>query len=264
MQPDMKPILFNTPPEFEEIEIYPIHDVHYGNAQFDMARWKKLKEEILAQPNRYCVFVGDMMEMAVPNSKSDMFYQTAPPEAQKEWIAYEMGELKDRIVAVVSGNHEHNRATKVCGLYPLYDACCWARIQDRYRENFAVVDIGVGTRRGSSGGQKRQYHYVGYVTHKAKELKNWSTADTLEGFDFLLYGHDHDPKEHARAHLVYDAKNKNVITKTVETVNCGSFLTYGGYAARAAYRPPADKLYKIALCPQNHTEKRVKTVGFYL
>ena len=54
-----------------------------------------------------------------------------------------MNELRDRIIAVVSGNHEQNRATKICGLFPLYDACCWARIQDRYRENFAVVDIGV-------------------------------------------------------------------------------------------------------------------------
>lgn len=257
---DMKPILFNCPKEFETIEIYPIHDLHYGNAQFDSNKWKKLKEEILSQPNRYCILVGDLMEMAVPNSKSDMFTQTVPPDAQKEWISYEMGELKERIVAIVSGNHEHNRATKLCGLYPLYDACCWARIQDKYRENFAVVDIGVSDKKSSG----KQYRYVGYVTHKAKDLKNWSTADTLEGFDFLLYGHDHDPKEHSRAHLVYDNKNKQVTSKCVETVNCGSFLTYGGYAANAAYRPPSDKMYKIILCPTKMREKKIETVGFYL
>ena len=261
MQPDMKPIMFNTPLEFDEIEIYPIHDLHYGNRQFNLDKWKKLKEEILSQPNRYCVMVGDMMEMAIPGSKSDVFHQTVPPDAQKEWVAYEMGELKDRINAVVSGNHEHNRATKICGLYPLYDACCWAKIQDRYRENFAVVDIGVGNRGGSD---KRQYHYVGFLTHKARDMKNWSTVDTLEGFDFLVYGHDHDPKEHSRAHLVYDSKNKNVITKQIETVNAGSFLKYGDYAARAAYRPPSDKLYKIILCPRNRTEKRMATLGFYV
>lgn len=257
---DMKPILFNCPKEFDTVKVYPIHDVHYGNAQFDMNRWKKLKAEILAQPNRYCIFVGDLMEMAVPNSKSDMFSQTVPPDAQKEWISYEMGELKDRIIAVVSGNHEHNRATKLCGLYPLYDACCWAKIQDKYRENFAAVDIGVGDRKCAG----KQFHYVGFVTHKAKDMKNWSTADTIEGFDFLLYGHDHDPKEHARAHLVYDTKNKMVSTKCVETVNCGSFLTYGGYAARAPYRPPSDKMYKIILCPTKTREKKIETVGFYL
>jgi predicted phosphodiesterase len=261
MQSDMTPVLFNCPRDFRSVEIYPIHDLHYGNEQFDLAKWKRLKEEILSQPNRYCVLVGDLMEMAVPNSKSDVFSQTVPPDVQKEWISYEMEQLKERIIAVVGGNHEHNRATKLCGLYPLYDACCWARIQDRYRENFAVIDIGVGAR---SGVQQRQYHYVGFATHKAKELKNWSTVDTLEGFDFMLYGHDHDPKEHARAHLVYDTKNKNVLTKTVETVNCGSFLTYGGYAARAAYRPPADKLYKLVLCPKNDTDKQMKTIGFYL
>lgn len=261
MQADMKPILFNVPVEIGEVEIYAIHDLHYGNRQFNLDKWKKLKEEILSEQNRFCVMVGDMMEMAVPNSKSDMFYQTVPPEAQKEWISYEMGELKDRIIAVVSGNHEHNRATKLCGLYPLYDACCWARIQDRYRENFAVIDIGVGKRFGS---KVRQYHYVGFLTHRAKELKGWSTVDTLEGFDFLVYGHDHDPKEHARGHLVYDPQNKQVRTKSVETVNAGSFLEYGDYAARAAYRPPSDKLYKLVLCPRNDTDKKIQTIGFYL
>jgi predicted MPP superfamily phosphohydrolase len=260
MQADMKPIIFNTPPEFEEIEIYAIHDLHYGNRQFNLSKWKKLKEEIMSEPNRYCVMVGDMMEMAIPGSKSDCFYQTVPPEAQKEWVAYEMGELADRIIAVVSGNHEHNRATKICGLYPLYDACCWARIQDRYRENFAVVDIAIGKRRGTL---PRQYHYVGFLTHKARDLKGWSTVDTLEGFDFMVYGHDHDPKEHARGHLVYDTKNKVVTTKSIETVNAGSFLEYGDYAARAAYRPPSDKLYKLVLCP-NRDDKLIRTVGFYL
>lgn len=261
MQHDTQPILFNAPIEFDEIEIYAIHDLHYGNRQFNLDKWKKLKSEIMAAPNRYCVMVGDMMEMAIPGSKSDCFYQTVPPEMQKEWISYEMNELKDRIIAVVSGNHEHNRATKICGLYPLYDACCWARIQDRYRENFAVIDIGVGKR---SGIKTRQYHYVGFLTHKARDLKGWSTVDVLEGFDFMVYGHDHDPKEHARGHLIYDPYNKQVRTKSIETVNAGSFLEYGDYAARAAYRPPSDKLYKIILCPRGNAEKRIRTVGFYL
>lgn len=261
MQADTKPIIFNAPMEFDEIEIYPIHDLHYGNAQFNMSKWKKLKAEILNQPNRYCVMVGDLMEMAVPGSKSDVFSQTVPPEAQKEWVSYEMGELAERIIAVVSGNHEHNRATKLCGLHPLYDACCWARIQDRYRENFAVADIGVGSYRHTT---HRQNRYAAFLTHKAKEMKNWSTADTLEGFDFMVYGHDHDPKEHSRSHLVYDYINKTVRTKRIETVNAGSFLEYGGYAAREAYRPPSDKLYKIVLCPVRSNEKAIRTVGFYL
>lgn len=260
MYPDMKPIIFKSDKDVKEIEIYPIHDLHYGNEQFDMNKWKSMKAEILEQPNRYCVMVGDLMEMAVPGSKSDVFSQTVPPEAQKEWVAYEMGELRDRILAVVAGNHEQNRATKLCGLHPLYDACCWAKIQDRYRENFAVLDISVGNTKSND----KQYHYAGFLTHRAKELKNWSTADTLEGFDFVLYGHDHDPKEHSRSHLLYDAKNKVVSVKQIETVNCGSFLTYGGYAARAAYRPPSDKTYKLIISPSPRNRKRIYTMGFYL
>ena len=80
----------------------------------------------------------------------------------------------------------------------------------------------------------------------------------------MIYGHDHDPKEHARAHLVYYPQNKSIRTKSIETINAGSFLEYGDYAARAAYRPPSDKLYKIVLCPRSEVDKRMKTVGFYL
>lgn len=47
------------------------------------------------------------------------------------------------------------------------------------------------------------------------------------------------------------------------TVNCGSFLNYGGYAARAAYRPPSDKMYKLILRSKGD-KKQIQTVGFYL
>lgn len=31
MLPETKPILFNCPKEFDEIEIFPVHDLHYGS-----------------------------------------------------------------------------------------------------------------------------------------------------------------------------------------------------------------------------------------
>ena len=55
MYSDNKPIVFDAPAEFKEIDIYPTHDLHYGNEQFDLNKWKKLKAEILEKPNRYCV-----------------------------------------------------------------------------------------------------------------------------------------------------------------------------------------------------------------
>lgn len=254
----MKPILFNTPAELNEIELYVIHDLHMGNYLFDGKKWDRLKKHILETENAFCLFAGDAMENAVPGSKSDVFSQLFNPEDQKEWFADQLKQLADRTVCVIDGNHERNRSTKLCGLYPLYDCCQYAGIKDRYRPHFAFADIGVGS--GGHGKQK-QIHYVGYIVHRAKDLKNFSTADMVDGIDFMVFGHDHDGRDHPRARLSYDSKNKSVSIKSVETINSGSFLNYGGYAADGAYRPNSPKMYKMILSGQG---KKIDTVGFYI
>ena len=77
----------------------------------------------------------------------------------------------------------------------------------------------------------------------------------------MFYGHDHDPKDHPRAKLVYDTKNKFVSIKNIEIIDGGAFLEYGGYAATAPYRPASSKMYKIVFDGKN---KYIKTVGFYV
>lgn len=259
MLSDFQPIIINTPKEFPFIEIYFLHDLHKGNALFDEKKWDGIKKEIMAEPYRYAVHIGDALENAIPGGKSDVFYQTMPPQEQKEWYTEQLIDMGEKTLLVVDGNHERNRTTKVCGMFPLYDACLAAGIKDRYRPHFALLDIGVGAHKDAGVG--KPVRYFGYCIHKAKDQRNFSSADTIDGIDFFAYGHDHDPKEHPRAKLVYDAKNKKLTNKSVETINSGSFLTYGGYAADNAYRPTSDKVYKLIL---DGEKKRLSTVGFYI
>lgn len=258
MRNDYEPILVNTPKEFSCIELYVVSDLHYGSKQFDNNKWNKLKEEILDRPNRYMIFAGDAMENAVPGSKSSVFDQNVPPHEQREWVVQQLTELKDRTIAVVDGNHERNRSTKLAGLYPLYDACLLAGIGEAYRPHFAFVDIGVGARRKDPS---QQTHYVAYVVHRAKDTKQYSSADFVDGIDLMAFGHDHSSHDMPRGKLVYDAKLKQVRQATVEVLDSGSFLRYGGYAADGAFRPAPEKLYKATLFGD---EKRIVTTGFYL
>lgn len=258
MRNDYEPILVQTPKEFGWIELYVISDLHYGNAQFDEKKWDKVKREILDAPNRFMVFAGDAMENAVPGSKSSMFDQRVPPHEQREWVVKQFSELRDRILAVVDGNHERNRSTRLVGAYPLYDACLIAGIEDVYRPHFAFVDIGVGTRKKDAS---QQTHYVVYVVHKAKDTKQYSSADFIDGIDILCAGHDHTSKDMPRGKLVYDAKLKQIRQASVEHLDAGSFLSWGGYAVDNAFRPTSDKLYKATLFGD---EKRILTTGFYV
>ena len=259
MYPETKPILFNCTKSAETAEIYPIHDLHYGNECFNERRFNALINIILAAPNRFVIFLGDLLENAIPRGKSDMFTQTCSPHEQKEYITELFRTLKDRTIAITDGNHEINRTTKAAGMYPLYDCACIAGIEDKYRTAYAVMDIAVG--QGYKHMPSKSAHYVGFATHKAKALKNFASVDALEGIDFFLYGHDHEPTDHPRGKLVYNPQKKAVTFRSVDVINCGSFLSYGGYGARSGYRPKSEKLYKLIL---HSVTKQIETVGFYL
>lgn len=241
---EYKPIIYNTPQEFDEIELFFAHDIHHGSSQCDNKKWERFKRMVMERPNRYIIWVGDYCENAITGSKSDIYAQVAPPWAQKEWLSEQFIELKERTVCIVPGNHESNRITRTCGLYPVYDCAKDAGLQNLYRQTFAFVDIGVG--KGGHGAGK-QTRYVGYVTHKLKDCKNYNGSLSVDGIDFAAYGHDHAPKSQPRGKLVYDHKNKAVVQRDVEVIDSGSFLSYGGYAVDNAYVPNSTKLFYLVL-----------------
>lgn len=255
MQDDYKPILFNAPKDAPYIDVYFIHDIHYGSDMFESRRWNALKREIAENPLAYILWIGDCLEYATPNSKSDVFYQRVPPHEQKMWLRDQFIDLEGKTIAVIPGNHERNRSTKTCGMFPLYDACVMAGIESAYRPHFALVDIGVGTRERSGKSKPQQNRYFGYIVHKASNQVKFGMPDTIDGIDFFAYGHDHDPKSHPRGKLVYDPTRKELREKTVRVINSGSFLKYGGYGSDEGYRPNAGVRYTLHLSGQ---EKRMR------
>ena len=255
--PDETPIIVNLPKEIEYADIYFLHDVHFGSELFDERKWKSVKRKIQQDEMAYICWIGDLMENAIPTSKSDVFSQKFTPAQQKEWAAQELFELRGKTISVVAGNHEHNRTTRTCGLYPMYDVCLLAGVDDKYRDTIAYLDIGVGTRKDA---RNKQVHYFGQTQHAARDAKVCGTSDYTDGIDFFAFGHDHCPQDRPRAKMVFDQHNKVVYKRNVENLNSGSFCKYGGYGARAAYRPQSDKMYKLRLFGG---EKQMESTGFY-
>lgn len=254
---ETKPIIIDKP-EFDTIELYAIHDLHYGNEFFNDHRWNKLCKMILDKPNALVCFVGDLMENAVQGSKSDIFSQRATPLEQQQFVEATFKQFADRCVGIVDGNHEFNRSTRNCGLFPLYSAACIARIDHLYRSAYAVIDIGFGNH------NKRMSRAVGLLTHQAKDLKSFASVDATEGFDFMFCGHDHEPKDHPRAHTCYDRQRREISTRNIEFIDNGAFLDFGGYGARAGWRPKSTKMWRIVFYSKPHRQKEVETVGFYV
>lgn len=251
------PILINLPKELERVEILIAADVHTGSAEFDEARWAKF-EELLKQPDKYVIFAGDQMEYATRSSKSDVYTQTLSPSQQKRWWIEHLKAYKEKVLCIVDGNHEYNRASRDADDFPLFDIALALGIEDRYRSEGAFVDIGVG-HIGRAGKQAR---YVFRVQHQAKNNVNFGTADYYEGIDVFVSGHTHRPQDLPRPKRIYDSKNKAVIEKDVENIVSGHFLRYGGYGERGGYGPTSSKLYSVIL--SGNYNKSIETRGFHL
>ena len=251
-----KPIIFNTPHEFEEIVIYFANDIHTSSAEFSPRKWDAF-ERLLEPKNCYVIFVGDQLEGATRNGKSDVFGAMRPYE-EKQWWVNRLRPIAPKTICIVDGNHEFNRFSRDTDCYPLYDIALAVGIEDRYRSEAAFVDIGVGRYRPS---QDKQFRYVGYAVHKAQNNMNYGTADGIDGIDFFVSGHTHKPMDKPLGKLVYDSKSKTVSERTVENIVSGSFLSYGGYGARAGYRPTSQKLYKMVL---DGKSKKITTIGFHI
>lgn len=248
MKSDFEPIIFNAPREAKEIVLHFLHDPHYGNPQFDAKRWERVIKEV-QKDGHYAFVLGDMCENVSEGTKGDILYQVVPPDLQREWCIEQFRRIgPEKVLAVVPGNHER-RSTKKTGWFMLRDACLLAdpsgELEKRYRQHFALVDLGVGIRLRSSSTSKAQNRYIVFGVHKAKEMKNFSSADFVDGCDVFAFGHDHDAKSHPRASIRYDTTRKSMSIGVTRVVNCGSNMIYGGYAADEGYRPNALVEYKV-------------------
>lgn len=256
MKSSRMPILANLPESLKSAEILLAADIHTGSAEFDQAKWAKF-EELLKKPDTFVIFAGDQCEYATRSSKSDVYTQALTPSQQKRWWIEHLKPHKEKVLCIVDGNHEYNRASKDADDFPLYDIALALGIEDRYRSEGAFVDIGVGSIKGGT----RQVRYVFRVQHQAQNNVNYGTVDGFEGIDVFVSGHTHKPSDRPRGKLVYDPKNKYVSHKDVENIVCGHFLRFGGYGERGGYRPTSQKLFSVILSGR---KKSIETRGFYL
>lgn len=241
MLPDFKMISHKFP-ERADIEIWPIADVHLGAAEHDTERWMAFCKELANRDNAYAVVAGDLINNSTRSSIGNgVFTEVMRPREQKKLMAEMLRPLKDKILCVVSGNHER-RSGKDADDDPTYDICCKLDIETYYRENMAFVKMHFGKEQtdgqrnptyvlvvvhGSSGGQ-----LTGGVVNRAERF-----AYVLDGADILILGHSHKPFTTAPSKIKIDPQHDSVSFKPFRVVSATSWLNYGGYACQKMLPP---------------------------
>ena len=156
------------------LNVYPLGDVHIGSKECDVKLLKAWVDMVKNDPNGAVVIVGDMMNMGLRNSKSNVYEECLSPMEQKE-VCYEiLLPIKDKIIGGCSGNHEY-RAVKEVGMNPLYDVFCRLGIENRYRENICFVKLTVG----KQGKNPNTYGVV--LTHGSSKSKDEKWTYSVDG-----------------------------------------------------------------------------------
>lgn len=214
----------------DHLNIYPLGDVHIGSKEFDLDLFNDWIAMVKNDPNGAVVIIGDMMNMGLRTSKSNVYEEALSPMAQKE-LCYELlNPIADKIIAGCSGNHEY-RAVKEVGMNPLYDIFCRMRIEDRYRENACFIKLTVG----KQGRNPNTYGVV--LTHGSSKNKDEQWTYSVDGCDCFISGHTHLGTHQPCGKIRMDLTHNKVKTVGYQHIVVLPFQRYGGYAIRGKYTP---------------------------
>ena len=234
--------------DLDHLNIYPLGDVHIGSKEFNLELFKQWVNVVKNDPNGAVVIIGDIMNMGLRNSKSNVYEEVLSPMQQKE-LCYELLlPIADKIIGGCPGNHEY-RAVKEVGTNPLYDVFCRLRIEDRYRENACFIKLDVGQLRGKA------VVYGIVLTHGSTKTKDEKWTYGVDGCDVFISGHTHEAIHKPLSKIRMDLRNTNVKMVNYHHIVVVPFQCYGGYAIRSKYMP--NSLGQFQRITFDGTSKRV-------
>ncbi len=255
----MKIIQFSYPETWENIELYALNDLHIGDPKTDIKLFQQFVKHIKEKENRLVVCVGDLLNNALKSSVSNVYNETMNPSEQRKWLAVELEPIKNRILCMVSGNHEY-RTVKEADMDPVE----W--LTDKLGiENYSEEAMALKINFGKDKRHCKEVSYTIYITHgcgggkrPGSSLNNIELlAMGIENVDIVIIGHVHKRIGYKFSVQSFDNYNNLVTQKEKLCVVSSAWQEYGGYAARKMLTPGVRGVEPIIL---DGREKRMKAV----
>lgn len=229
-------------PYADKIEIHPMADLHIGDAHCDYKSILERIEYIKKTPNAYVILDGDLMDTAIASSVGDTYGATLSPMDQLKECVGLFEPIKDKILAVLPGNHEQ-RITRQDGLDITELLCSQLGIVDKYSSTTALLFIrfGKSTRKSNHG---RPQWYTIYVTHgsgggrkEGGKINRLADLASIVDADIYVMGHTHMPAIIKEGFYRVSGPNSSVALVDKLFVNTAASLNYGGYGDTAGFKP---------------------------
>lgn len=235
------------PKDIETLSLIPLSDAHFGAPNFSLRHFNATINYIKEHPSVYCILNGDLLDTALPSSVGDIFAQVDTPQKQRDWMISKLLPIKDKVLAMTTGNHE-NRIYKVAGFDVSKDIA--DALGCPYRPEGMLLKISFG------GGNSRhpdapytyfvhfQHGYGGARTDGAKLTKG-QRQSTYVHADAYIMAHDHLSQAEPAVYLIPDQRTtiKNgfemgkVNAKRKMIIKSAAYLKWGGYGESGGFAP---------------------------
>lgn len=234
------------PAEWDHANIYTLADLHIGDPAARAAEINRRIREIEDDECGLCVLNGDLINVALRNSVSDVYGEKLSTMRQITYLCELVAPIKNKVIAVTTGNHEW-RGYKTDGVDFTRLVCRELGIEDKYDPAGVVVFLRFGLKRAKdrkTTWANNSQRYTIYATHGsgggrkegAKAIRLADMASIVDA-DIYIHSHTHLPMVMKEAYYRTDPCNSTV--KRVERlfVNTGAALGYGGYGQMGEFKP---------------------------
>lgn len=240
-----------------DINIIPIADVHIGDKNSNIKLFEETLERIKNEPNTYTIINGDLCNMALKNSKSDVYEDSLSPMEQVLRIVKYLEPIKDKILLISTGNHE-DRTLKETNIDVMRLIARELGIEDRYCNSwwYLYLSFGKTTKRqraityGITG-----IHGYGGGRRSGGKINNLEDMSKVVIADLYLMSHTHKPISTKGCIYIPYYQSKVLSKQEMYYLMTNSFLeSDGGYAEKMGF-PPSNT--SITMAQLNGKEKKI-------
>lgn len=255
--------------------LYSIGDLHSDRREFNEARFKQWRAQIIADPFAVCIFVGDAMEGRTPGMKHFDAACVRPEfltnldsyiKQSLDWNQRLLKPITDAGVPLVIVEGNHDRYQEYAG----YAAMLSDRVNAQYLGGEGFVRVKSGPKEKRSGTQC-DYTTVIYASHGSGGGKRpGGKVNAMQQFtewvdaDVIVQGHVHDGDVRIIHKVGVTTKGDlTLVKRPIVLYRAPSFVERSvqgvvNYAGRQGYPTSDEGLMYVKLNPTEKTARRVE------